>query len=109
MFDGPTVAFGSGGAESSTNVPDGPLKPSPTPSKPAPSAGAAAGPTLDCTTGSAPPGAGTGGPFLGSLSFFAPAGAAAGAIVRSGGEVSCLTFCAGSSTCFADRRPEPDA
>ncbi len=71
------------------NVPAGPVKPWPTPSKPSPSAGAAALPMLDWITGSGAPGAGTGSPFFGSFSFFlSGAGAVAGVMSRSGGDTS---------------------
>src|SRR6266566_5373083 len=93
MLLGPTTAFGSGGAEVTKNGPDGPLKPSPMPSNPTPSAGAAAVPAVDWRTGSgAELGAGIGGPFFGSFSFFFPSSAGgAGASWRRGGETSWWT------------------
>jgi hypothetical protein len=89
MWFGPTAAFVSGGAPVTVKVPCGPLKPAPTPSKFVASDGAAVAPIADCTTGSgAEPGADTG--YLCCLcSFFSFAsGSAAGAMSRSGGEVS---------------------
>src|SRR5712691_2982436 len=93
MLLGPTTAFGSGGAEVTKNGPDGPLKPSPMPSKPTPSAGAAAVPTVDWSAESrAELESGIGGPCFGSFSFFVSGeGAGAGASPRSGGETSWWT------------------
>jgi hypothetical protein len=90
MWFGPTVALGSGGADVTTKLPFGPLKPWPTPSKPTPTGGGASRPGVVCTTGSGTElCAGTGNPFLGSFSFFlSSGGGAAGVRSRSGGETS---------------------
>src|SRR5437868_9094148 len=88
---GPTAPFGSGGAELTLNVPDGPLKPWPTPSTPRPSAGAAATPGLACTTGSGPPDSGAGGPCFGSLFFFSLPDVGARTMPPRGGETSWCT------------------
>src|SRR5207253_5865947 len=57
-----------------------------------PSAGAAAAPAASWSAESGPVlAAGTGSPFFASFSFFLSGSTAAGAMVASGGEVSCCT------------------
>src|SRR5712691_4392591 len=86
---GPTAPFGSGGAPVTVKLPEGPLKPAPTPSNPRPSAGASAVPALPWTTGSGAPLDGASGMSCFGFSFFLlGSGAGAGAIVPSGGETS---------------------
>src|SRR5690242_16582348 len=85
---GPTAPFGSGGAESTLKVPAGPVKPWPMPSKLRPGVGAAADPGDAWTTGSRPPASGNGVPALGSCTFLRLPEIGAGAMVRSGGEMS---------------------